>query len=91
MPQLDSLKMPDFSDFKFHNSPRKVVYVIDGEWHDEATAFNAISPLDIESITVLKDDSPEAKKYGDNVSVIQIQTKKGKKTTCLSHSKTFPA
>ena len=93
LPQLDSLKMPDFSDFKYfqsdtitypgsvrviHNSPRKVVYVIDGERHDEETALNSISPLDIESIKVLKDDSPETKKYGENVSVVLIQTKKGK-------------
>lgn len=61
----------------FQNPPRKVVYVIDGKRHDEATAFNTISPSDIASITVLKDNSPEAKNYGNNVSVIQVRTKKG--------------
>ena len=44
--------------------------------HGLADAFRSISPLSIESITVLKDDSPEAKAYGENVSVIKIQTKR---------------
>ena len=91
MPHLDSLRMPDMSDFKyfkadtlvfpngisvFKNTPRKVVYVIDGKVSENGDAFRSISPLSIESITVLKDDSPEAKAYGENVSVIKIQTKK---------------
>ena len=91
MPHLDSLRMPDMSDFKyfkadtlvfpngisvFKNTPRKVVYVIDGKVSENGDAFRSISPLSIESITVLKDDSPEAKAYGENVSVIKIQTKR---------------
>lgn len=91
MPHLDSLRMPDMSDFKyfkadtlvfpngisvFKNTPRKVVYVIDGKVSENGDAFRSISPLSIESITVLKDDSPEAKAYGENVSVIKIETKK---------------
>ena len=91
MPHLDSLRMPDMSDFKyfkadtlvfpngisvFKNTPRKVVYVIDGKVSENGDAFRSISPLSIESITVLKDDSSEAKAYGENVSVIKIETKK---------------
>lgn len=91
MPHLDSLRMPDMSDFKyfkadtlvfpngisvFKNTPRKVVYVINGKVSENGDAFRSISPLSIESITVLKDDSPEAKAYGENVSVIKIQTKR---------------
>ena len=91
MTHLDSLRMPDMSDFKyfkadtlvfpngisvFKNTPRKVVYVIDGKVSENGDAFRSISPLSIESITVLKDDSPEAKAYGENVSVIKIQTKR---------------
>ena len=91
MPHLDSLRMPDMSDFNyfkadtlvfpngisvFKNTPRKVVYVIDGKVSENGDAFRSISPLSIESITVLKDDSPEAKAYGENVSVIKIQTKR---------------
>jgi hypothetical protein len=91
-PHLDSLKTPEFSEFKtfqadtlislkdvrvISTTPRKVVYVIDGVRHDDAKAFNSLSPMDIENITVIKDDSPEAKAYGENVSVIKIQTKKG--------------
>ncbi len=91
MPHLDSLRIPDMSDFKyfkadtllfpngigvFKNTPRKIVYVIDGKVSEDGNAFRSISPLSIASITVLKDDSPEAKAYGENVSVIKIQTKK---------------
>ena len=91
MPHLDSLRIPDMSEFKyfkadtllspngisvFKNTPRKVVYVIDGKVSEDGNAFRSISPLNIASITVLKDDSPEAKAYGENVSVIKIQTKK---------------
>ena len=90
-PHLDSLKMPVMSDFKsfmadtlvfpdgirvIKNTPRKVVYVIDGKVSEDGDAFRSISPLNIASIMVLKDDSPEAKAYGENVSVIKIQTKK---------------
>ncbi len=91
MPHLDSLRIPDMSDFKyfkadtllfpngigvFKNTPRKIVYVIDGKVSEDGNAFRSISPLSIASITVLKDDSPEAKAYGENVSVIKIETKK---------------
>ena len=43
---------------------------------EEIDAFRSISPLSIASITVLKDDSSEAKAYGENVSVIKIETNK---------------
>ena len=80
MPHLDSLRIPDMSDFKYFkgelNTPRKVVYVIDGKVSEDGNAFRSISPLSIASIKVLKDDSPEAKAYGENVSVIKIETKK---------------
>ena len=91
MPHLGSLRIPDKSDFKyfkadtllfpngigvFKNTPRKIVYVIDGKVSEDGNAFRSISPLSIASITVLKDDSPEAKAYGENVSVIKIETKK---------------
>ena len=91
MPHLDSLRIPDMSDFKFFkadtllfpngisvfkNTPRKIVYVIDGKVSEDGNAFRSISPLSIASITVLKDDSSEAKAYGENVSVIKIETKK---------------
>ena len=91
MPHLDSLRIPDMSDFKyfkadtllfpngigvFKNTPRKIVYVIDGKVSEDGNAFRSISPLSIANITVLKDDSSEAKAYGENVSVIKIETKK---------------
>ena len=91
MPHLDSLRISDKSDFKYYkadtllfpngigvfkNTPRKIVYVIDGKVSEDRNAFRSISPLSIASITVLKDDSPEAKAYGENVSVIKIETKK---------------
>ena len=104
MPHLDSLRMPDMSDFNyfkadtlvfpngisvFKNTPRKVVYVIDGKVSENGDAFRSISPLSIESITVLKDDSPEAKAYGENVSVIKIQTKR-EENGLLESLKTLP-
>ena len=57
---------------------RKIIYVIDGVAHEDASAFNSISPFDIENITVVKDGSPEQKKYGENVVVMNITTKKEK-------------
>ena len=57
---------------------RKIIYVIDGVPHEDASAFNSISPFDIENITVVKDGSPEQKKYGENVVVMNITTKKEK-------------
>ena len=57
---------------------RKIIYVIDGEPHEDVSAFNSISPFDIENITVVKDGSPEQKKYGEDVVVMNITIKKGK-------------
>lgn len=58
-------------------SKRQIVYVIDGVPHETAaSAFNSISPLDIDNITVIKDGSPEQRKYGENIGVIIITTKK---------------
>ena len=66
-------------DFIITNkSPKKVVYIIDGRLSEGSEALRSISPLDIASIKVLKDDSPEAKALGGNVSVIKIQTKKSR-------------
>jgi hypothetical protein len=53
---------------------RQIVYVIDGVPHETASAFNSISPLDIDNITVIKDGSPEQRKYGENIGVIVITT-----------------
>ena len=58
--------------------PRKIVYVIDGVAHDDASAFNSINPFDIENITVVKDGSSEQKKYGGDVAVLNVTTKKEK-------------
>ena len=55
---------------------RQIVYVIDGVPHETASVFNSISPLDIDNITVIKDGSPEQRKYGENIGVIVITTKK---------------
>ena len=55
-----------------------LIYVIDGVPHEDASAFNSISPFDIENITVVKDGSSEQKKYGENVVVMNITTKKEK-------------
>ena len=57
---------------------RKIVYVIDGVVHEDASAFNSITPLDIENITVVKGGSPEQLKYGKDVVVMKITTKKEK-------------
>ena len=57
---------------------RKIIYVIDGVAHEDVSAFNSISPIDIENITVLKDGSPEQQKYGENAVVMSITTKKEK-------------
>ena len=57
---------------------RKIIYVIDGVAHEDASAFNSISPFDIENISVVKDGSPEQKKYGENVVVMNITTNKDK-------------
>ena len=78
---------------------RKIIYVIDGVPHEDASAFNSISPFDIENITVVKDGSAEQKKYGEtiqeqlkygeNVTVIKITTKKNK-TDLTQFLKTLP-
>ena len=90
MPRLDSLRIKDLNGsmtFRadtiyfpkgistFQNSTKKVVYVIDGKVSNEDD-FKSISRQDIANITVLKDTSPKAKAYGENVSVIMIQTRK---------------
>ena len=65
------MRMPHINEFSGSN---KIVYVIDGEVADES-AFRALSPLSIGNVKVLRRDSPEARVYGENVAVIQIQTK----------------
>ncbi|MBO7574508.1 MAG: hypothetical protein J6S99_01685 [Bacteroidales bacterium] len=57
---------------------RKIVYVIDGVVHEDVSAFNSISPSDIENITVVKEGSPEQLIYGEDVVVMKITTKKEK-------------
>lgn len=60
-----------------HQDPsRKIVYVFDGKASENSDTFRSLSPEDIASISVYKENSPEAKTYGENVAVIQIQTKK---------------
>lgn len=93
LPSLDSLGKLDFDRFfKFnadstflpkglkilHGNAKRIVYVVDGEKYEDASVFQSISPMDIESITVLKEGSPEQLKYGENVYVIRITTKKKK-------------
>jgi hypothetical protein len=68
---------------------KKIIYVIDGVPHEDASAFNSISPFDIENITVVKDGSPEQKKYGENVVVMNITTNKGE-TDLVEFLKKFP-
>ena len=57
---------------------RKFVYIIDGEVHEDESSFSSISPFDIESISVLKEGSPEQKEFGENVTVIKITTRRKK-------------
>lgn len=88
--RFDSLRMPDLKGFTFSPDSvfvsdgafkilsREIVYIIDGKESEDASPFNTISPFDIESISVVKDGSPEQLKYGDNVSVIKITTKQNK-------------
>ena len=68
---------------------RKIIYIIDGEVHEDASAFHSISPLDIEDITVVKEGSPEQKKYGDKVVVMKITTRK-EKTDLVEFLKNLP-
>ena len=58
--------------------PRKIVYIIDGERSEDPAPLHKMSSYDIESISIIKDGSPEQLKYGEDVSVIKITTKKGK-------------
>lgn len=88
--RVDALKMPEFKGFGFSADSvfvsdgafkvldREIVYVIDGKKSEDASPFNTISPFDIESISVVKDGSAEQMKYGDDVTVIKITTKKNK-------------
>jgi hypothetical protein len=72
----DSFQIPDVSKYieKIH---RKIVYVVDGvKYEDVLSPFDAVSPTDIKNITVLKDGSPEQLKYGENCTVIVIETSK---------------
>ena len=70
---LDSLDVTDFKNF----IPKRIVYVIDGEkYEDGANAFTTLSPSDIKNITVLGEDSAEKLKYGENCTVILIETKR---------------
>ena len=63
----------------YHDSPKKLVYVIDGIKYNDTSTLKTISPEDIQSITVLKDGSPEQLMYGVDCSVILITTKNGQK------------
>lgn len=58
---------------------KKVVYVIDGERIEDSAPLRKMSRYDIESISIIKDGSPEQLRYGEDVSVIKITTKKGKR------------
>ena len=91
MARLDSLRIPDLSGITtfsadsifvsngaFKVLSKRIIYIIDGKESEDASLFNTISPFDIESITVVKDGSPEQKKYGENVVVMNITTKKEK-------------
>ena len=68
---------------------RKIIYIIDGEVHEDASAFSSISPLDLESVTVVKEGSPEHQKYGSDVIVMKITTKK-EKTSWAEFLKKLP-
>ncbi|MBP3257297.1 MAG: hypothetical protein J6M23_04725 [Bacteroidales bacterium] len=59
-------------------APKKIVYIIDGERSEDSAPLRKISSYDIESISIIKDGSPEQLKYGEDVSVIKITTKKGR-------------
>lgn len=100
MPDLKVKGVKSFSNLKadtvlfsngmrvFNNSDKKIVYVIDGKVYNDASAFLSINPMDIASLSVIKDGSPEQKKYGDNVGVIKITTKKS--ADLMDFLKTLP-
>ena len=69
---------------------RKIVYVIDGVVHEDVSAFNSISPSDIENITVVKEGSPEQLIYGEDVVVMKITTKKEEFLKALKALKALP-
>ena len=71
----DSIKYPDVSKY-FPQVYRKTVYVIDGVKHEDESIFATITPSDIESVSVLGDESAKRLGYGDNCTVIMIETKK---------------
>ena len=72
----DSFHIPDISQY-IQKIPRKIVYVVDGvEYEDSLSPFDAVSPMDIKNITVLKNGSPEQLKYGEDCTVIVIETTK---------------
>ena len=91
MARLDSLRTLDHSRFTtfsadsvfvsdeaFKVLSKKIIYIIDGKESENPSPLNIISPTDIESISVVKDGSSEQLKYGDDVTVIKITTKKNK-------------
>lgn len=98
--KMPDFKVKGFSNFKadtilfsngvraFNNSDKKIVYVIDGKVYNDASAFLSINPMEIASLSVIKDGSPEQKKYGDNVGVIKITTKKS--ADLMDFLKTLP-
>ena len=71
----DSIQIPDVSKY-FPQVYRKTVYVIDGVKHEDESIFATITPSDIESVSVLGDESAKQLGYGDNCTVIMIETKK---------------
>ena len=71
----DSIQFPDESKY-FPQVYRKTVYVIDGVKHEDESIFATITPSDIESVSVLGDESSKQLGYGDNCTVIMIETKK---------------
>lgn len=68
---------------------RKIIHIIDGVVYEDDSAFKSIPPFEIEKITMVKDGSPEQLKYGENVVVMKISTKKDK-TNWAEVLKTLP-
>ena len=72
----DSFQIPDVSKY-IQKVPKKIVYVVDGvKYENVLSPFEAVSPTDIKNITVLKNGSPEQLQYGENCTVIVIETSK---------------
>lgn len=88
---LDSLKSLKFSADSIllkkgikviNNKQKKLVYVIDGERYDGEAAASALQDtpsMNIRSVKVLREGSPEALQYGEAVSVMIITTDRKKK------------